>query len=94
VRRTFKTLAGDAGLSKEMRDRLQNHAKGTDISSKHYDRYDYLSERRAAMAKWETYLGLVLSGDVREIGERDGKVVHIGRSAAALAAGAGAVGRC
>jgi hypothetical protein len=45
------------------------------------------------MAKWETYLGLVLSGDVREIGERDGKVVHIGRSAAALAAGAGALGR-
>jgi integrase len=38
VRRTFKTLAGDAGLSKEMRDRLQNHAKAADVSSKHYDR--------------------------------------------------------
>ena len=40
-RRTFKTLAGDAGLSKEIRDRLQNHAKMSDISAKHYDRFDY-----------------------------------------------------
>ena len=28
LRRTFKTLAGDAGISKEMRDRLQNHVDG------------------------------------------------------------------
>ena len=27
LRRTFKTLAGDAGISKEMRDRLQNHVE-------------------------------------------------------------------
>ena len=46
-----KTLAGAAGISKEDGDRLQNYAKG-DVSSKHYDRYDYLSEKRAAMAKW------------------------------------------
>jgi hypothetical protein len=46
-RRTWKTLAGDAGLSKEIRDRLQNHAKMSDISAKHYDRFDYLAERRA-----------------------------------------------
>jgi hypothetical protein len=44
LRRTWKTLAGNAGISKEMRDRLQNHSKG-DVSSRHYDRYDYLVER-------------------------------------------------
>ncbi len=53
-RRTWKTLAGFAGISKTDRDRLQNHAMG-DISSRHYDRYDYLEEKRAAMAKWETW---------------------------------------
>jgi len=37
LRTTFKTLAGKSGLSKEIRDRLQNHAL-TDVSSKHYDR--------------------------------------------------------
>jgi integrase len=36
LRTTFKTLAGMAGLNKEVRDRIQNHAL-TDVSSKHYD---------------------------------------------------------
>jgi integrase len=89
-RRTFKTLAGDAGLPKEMRDRLQNHSKGADISSKHYDRYDYLSERRAAMAKWAAYLDLVLAGEIREVGQRESNVVTIDRAATfASATGAG-----
>ncbi len=29
---------------KEIRDRIQNHCKN-DISSKHYDRYDYFEEK-------------------------------------------------
>lgn len=51
LRRTWKTLSGHAGLSKENRDRLQNHAS-KDVSSVHYDRYDYLKEKRAAMEQW------------------------------------------
>ena len=31
LRRTWKTLAGDAGIPKEMRDRLQNHAQRGDV---------------------------------------------------------------
>ena len=57
IRRTVKTLMGKAGISKEMRDRLQNHALG-DVSSKHYDRYDYWPEKQAAMLKWEGWLDL------------------------------------
>jgi integrase len=63
IRRTWKTLAGDAGISKEMRDRLQNHVEGG-VSAKHYDRYDYLPERRAAMDRWSDYLDRVISGAV------------------------------
>ncbi|HET9159858.1 MAG TPA: integrase family protein, partial [Caulobacteraceae bacterium] len=37
LRRTWKTLAGKAGVSKEIRDRLQNHTL-QDVSSKSYDR--------------------------------------------------------
>jgi hypothetical protein len=54
IRRTWKTLAGHAGLTKEERDLIQNHKK-PDVSSRHYDRYDYLSEKREAMAKWEIW---------------------------------------
>ena len=38
LRRPCKTHMGELGLSKEIRDRLHNHALN-DVSSKHYDRY-------------------------------------------------------
>ncbi len=51
VRRTFKTVAGAMGISLELRNRLQGHAM-TDVGSVHYDRYDYLAEKRTAMQAW------------------------------------------
>lgn len=51
LRRTWKTNAGMAKLSKDIRDKLQNHSQ-RDVSSVHYDRYDYLDEKREAMVKW------------------------------------------
>jgi integrase len=62
LRTTFKTLAGHAGLTKVIRDRLQNHALG-DVSDKHYDRYDYLKEKRRAMAAWNKYLKHIICDD-------------------------------
>lgn len=58
IRRTCKTLMGEAGLSKEIRDRIQNHAF-QDVSTKHYDRYDYLSEKRYALEVWEERLNSI-----------------------------------
>jgi len=55
IRRTFKTLAGDMGISSEMRDRLQNHKK-PGVSTRHYDRYDYLREKREIIDLWEEKL--------------------------------------
>lgn len=43
---------GEAGISKEIRDRIQNHALN-DVSSEHYDRYDYLTEKRRVLEIWE-----------------------------------------
>lgn len=54
LRRTWKTLTGAAGISKTDRDRVQNHRSG-DVSSRHYDRYDYLTEKRAALEHWEQW---------------------------------------
>ncbi|EGR0528302.1 tyrosine-type recombinase/integrase [Vibrio parahaemolyticus] len=57
LRRTCKTLMGEVGISKSLRDRLQNHALN-DVSSKHYDRYEYLPEKRRALEIWEQKLSL------------------------------------
>jgi integrase len=55
IRRTVKTLMGDLGISKETRDRIQNHALN-DVSTRHYDRYDYLKEKRTALEAWDRHL--------------------------------------
>ncbi|SOD17720.1 tyrosine-type recombinase/integrase [Nitrosomonas ureae] len=63
LRRTFKTLTGKAGISKEIRDRLQNHSLN-DVSSLHYDKYDYLKEKRDAMNEWNDYFLEIINLDV------------------------------
>lgn len=61
IRRTFKTVAGSMGISLEMRNRLQGHAM-TDVGSVHYDRYGYLTEKRAAMQQWVEGLAEIIGG--------------------------------
>jgi integrase len=61
IRRTVKSRMGEAGISKELRDRLQGHAM-QDVSSKHYDRYDYLPEKTAASNEWDAALLRILRG--------------------------------
>lgn len=55
LRRTFKTLGGQLGLSKEVRDRVQSH-KVQDTSNQNYDRFDYADQKRQALEAWCTAL--------------------------------------
>ena len=55
LRRTVKTRMGELGIPKSIRDQIQNHAL-VDVSTKHYDRYDYLPEKREALETWGTRL--------------------------------------
>lgn len=55
LRRTWKSRAGEAGMSKEVRDIIQQHT-ARDIGSKAYDRSDYLPAMRQAMKSWELWL--------------------------------------
>lgn len=55
IRRTVKSRMGEIGLSKDIRDRLHNHALH-DVSSKHYDRFDYLAPKKSAMDTWTNFL--------------------------------------
>ena len=74
LRRTWKSRAADAGVDRFTRDLIQQHAMG-DTGSKHYDRADYLGQTRAAMAKWNDWLGSVLSertpGALQQLGAVD-----------------------
>jgi len=73
IRRTVKTLMGKAGIDKAIRDRVQNHSL-QDVSSKHYDRYDYLPEKKQALKVWNDYLDLIINPRK--------KVTHIGKKRA------------
>ena len=63
---------GELGIAKDVRDRLQNHAY-MDVSAKHYDRYDYMAEKRAAAERWCDFLEVTISGGnvvpIRKAGE-------------------------
>jgi integrase len=67
IRRTVKTLMGELGISKSIRDRLQNHSL-QDVSSKYYDRYEYMPEKRLALESWEQQLMYTLNSNVIAIG--------------------------
>lgn len=59
LRRTWKTLTGDAGIDRFTRDLIQQHEQG-DTGSRHYDMAGYAQQMRAAMDSWNGWLGSVL----------------------------------
>jgi integrase len=74
LRRTWKTLAGKAGVPKEIRDRLQNHTL-QDVSSTSYDRWNYMPEKRDGMQKWHEFVTALLSKKFSNCENRLGEVV-------------------
>lgn len=81
---TFKTLAGDAGVSKEMRNKLQNTHLCSALPPLRLS-------ARAASGDREVgaYLDLALAAEIKEIGQRELNVVPIDH-ASALASAVGA----
>lgn len=62
LRRTVETRLAAAGVSQAVRAQLQSHGL-SGIQQKHYDRYDYLAEKRAAL---ET-LQRIATGETRNV---------------------------
>ena len=73
-RKTFKTLGAEhVKIDKKWRDRIQGHCI-TDISNTHYDKYDYLAEKREAMQQWTNWLERTVNGtdtNVVQLGPRN-----------------------
>ena len=71
IRRSWKTRAGEAGVDRFIRDVIQQHARTSDVGSRHYDKTDYLPQMRAAMLRWNSWLDRVIhsapSGLVRPL---------------------------
>jgi integrase len=66
LRRTVETRLASLGVPEETRDRCLNHvAPGT--GSKHYNRHDYLAEKRDAFTRWATVLGSILHGTIATV---------------------------
>lgn len=61
LRRTVETRLASIGISEEVRDRIMNHAPKT-VGGRHYNKHDYINEKRNALARWETFLETILQG--------------------------------
>jgi len=55
IRRTCETHLAKIGISQDTRAQLLSHGI-SGVQAKHYDRYSYEREKRAALVRWEEYL--------------------------------------
>jgi len=51
LRRTAETHMAALGISSDVRAQIQSHGLGG-IQARHYDRHDYMQEKRSALARW------------------------------------------
>lgn len=56
LRRTVETRLAEAGVSLEVRAQLQSHGLGG-VQSRHYDRADYLVQKRGALQQLALLIG-------------------------------------
>lgn len=61
VRRTCETMQAKMGISKDIRAQLLSHGI-SGVQSAHYDRHDYLNEKRAVLVAWEAQLEKIQTG--------------------------------
>jgi integrase len=65
LRRTFRTRLSALGVPKDLRDRLMNHVP-QDVGTRHYDQYEFVSEKRDALGKWADALKGILEPKQKE----------------------------
>jgi integrase len=63
IRRTFRSNMPKLKVSREVAEILLNHVSGGGRNEldEIYNRYDFLAEKREALAKWEAYLSTLLT---------------------------------
>lgn len=59
------------GVDKEVRAHVLSHGHSQGVQGKHYERYDFLAEKRAALEKWADHLQRIIDP------KREGKVIKL-----------------
>lgn len=76
IRRTCETMLSGLGISKDIRAQLLSHGLNG-VQDTHYDKHDYLREKDIALARWNSYLDEIASGDKQtNIVPLRGKIVN------------------
>lgn len=71
LRRTCETMLQKLGIDKEVRAHVLSHGRSQGVQGKHYERYDFLAEKRAALEKWADHLQRIIDQ------KREGKVITL-----------------
>ena len=50
------------GVDREVRAHLLSHGRSAGVQGKHYERYDFLPEKRTALEKWARRLQQIIEG--------------------------------
>jgi hypothetical protein len=74
LRRTAETMLQKMGMDKEVRAHLLSHGRSKGVQGKHYERYDFLAEKRVALERWAAHLERIIDG-------RSAKVISIAAKA-------------
>lgn len=61
IRRTCETMLAGIGIHKDIRAQLLSHGL-SGVQAAHYDRHEYIDEKRAALAAWERRLDDISKG--------------------------------
>ena len=65
IRRTCETMLAGLGISRDIRAQLLSHGI-SGVQAAHYDRHDYIDEKRNALNAWERRLDEIASGKKAE----------------------------
>lgn len=60
LRRTAETMLQQLGVGKEIRAHLLSHGRSKGVQGRHYERYDFLTEKRAALETWAQHIARIL----------------------------------
>lgn len=67
LRRTSETMLQSLGVDKEVRAHLLSHGRSVGVQGRHYERFDFLNEKRAALEKWARHLEQIITGKSAEV---------------------------
>ena len=60
LRRTVETMLQKLGVDREVRAHLLSHGRSQGVQGVHYERYDFLDEKRRALRKWASHLDRII----------------------------------